>query len=135
MYTYTYVHTFNSSGKSTLVFEIIKAKNQIFDRPPQHVFLFYSQAQPLYENLYNEGIITKMFNTYPKYDKVKDLLLPYKDVGSAIILDDQLSGISDDIARIFFELVWYNVYTYILALVTMIIFLAGSPLQQLLLLT
>ena len=57
-----------------------------------HRFLFYTQHQQLYDDLLQSGVIQKMFNSYPSYQKVKELVLPYKKEGSAIILDDQLSG-------------------------------------------
>ena len=46
-----------------------------------------------------------MFEGYPSYDEIKKIVLPYKKSGgSIIILDDQLSGLSDDIVHIFHEL-------------------------------
>ena len=94
-----------SSGKTSLVSQIITHKKVLFDNAPDQVFLFYTQPQKIYEDLMKNGVIKKMFNGYPTYDNVRKIVLPYKNSGgSIIILDDQLSGLSEDIMRIFHEL-------------------------------
>ena len=95
----------SGSGKTSLVSNIIIHKKLLFDRPPEKVFLFYTHHQDIYDDLLKRGIISKMFDGYPSYDEIKKIVLPYKKSGgSIIILDDQLSGLSDDIVRIFHEL-------------------------------
>ena len=95
----------SGSGKTSIVSKILLNRKLLFDHPPDKVFLFYTQQQDIYEDLLKTGTITKMINGYPSYDEIKKLVMPYKKVGgSIIILDDQLSGLSDDIVRIFHEL-------------------------------
>ena len=61
--------------------------------------------QDIYEDLMKIGIINEMFDGYPSYDETRKIVMPFKKTGgSIIILDDQLSGLSDDIVRIFHEL-------------------------------
>ena len=95
----------SGSGKTSIISKIITHRKLLFDFPADKIFLFYTQHQDSYEDLLKKGIITKMINGYPSYDEIKKLVMPYKKVGgSIIILDDQLSGLSDDIVRIFHEL-------------------------------
>ena len=95
----------SGSGKTTLVAQILKHKELLFDAPSSKEFLFYTQPQEIYEELVTNGIITKMFHGYPSYDKIRKIVAPYKKLnGSIILLDDQLSNLSDDIVRIFHEL-------------------------------
>ena len=95
----------SGSGKTSLVSSIISYKHLLFDYPAEKVFLFYTHHQDIYEDLMKRGIITEMFDGYPSYDEIRKIVMPFKKTGgSIIILDDQLSGLSDDIVRIFHEL-------------------------------
>ena len=107
----------SGSGKTSLVSQIITYKNLLFDRPPNKIFLFYTHHQDIYEDLMKRGIITKMFDGYPSYDEIRKIVTPYKKLGgSIIVLDDQLSGLSGDIVRIFHELAHhYNTTCFFLS--------------------
>ena len=95
----------SGSGKTSLVSQIIKNKEYLFHVVPQKIFLFYTQPQEIYEDLMRNGLITKMFYGYPSYDELRKIVAPYKDTnGSIILLDDQLSRISEDLVRIFHEM-------------------------------
>lgn len=77
----------------------------MFQRPSKHVILVYSHFQKLYEEMYGNGVITKMIEGYTNYEELKELIMSYKqDGGSFLILDDQLSNLNSDIMKIFFEL-------------------------------
>lgn len=91
------------SGKTSLVSSILSYKHLLFDYPAEKVFLFYTHHQDIYEDLMKMN--TEMFDGYPSYDEIRKIVMPFKKTGgSIIILDDQLSGLSDDIVRIFHEL-------------------------------
>ena len=95
----------SGSGRTSLVSQIIKTKEYLFHVVPQNIFLFYTQPQEIYEDLMRNGLITKMLYGYPSYDELRKIVAPYKDTnGSIILLDDQLSGISEDLIRIFHKL-------------------------------
>ena len=106
----------SNSGKTTLVSQILRNRQLLFDKQAPAVFLFYTQSQPCYDELLKEGIITKKFDGYPSYETVKKLAMPFKKLGGSIaIFDDQLSGLSNDIVRIFQELVHHaNMTTFYL---------------------
>ena len=93
-----------ASGKTTLVNKILKHKNVLFDNPPSFVVYCYSQKQTSYEDLYKQGLIDKLIEGFPGYQEIKEILTPYKNVGSILVLDDGLSGLNQDITRIFYEL-------------------------------
>ena len=64
----------------------------------------YSQKQSSYEELYQQGVIGKLIEGFPGFEEIKEILTPYKNVGSILVLDDGLSGLNQDITRIFYEL-------------------------------
>ena len=95
----------SESGKTTFVYNVIANKSLLFDDPPKYVFLFFKHKQQMYHNMLQSGLLTKAFEGYSSYETIESTVMPFRDKGgSAVILDDQLGGISTDIQRIFTEL-------------------------------
>ena len=109
------------SGKTTLCSKIVANKKILFDRPPKYTILCYSQMQPLYTEMYNRGDLDLLIEGYPSFEKITELVKPYKSEGSILIFDDGLTGMAKDnsmakdITRIFYELSSHqNVSTFFL---------------------
>lgn len=92
------------SGKTTLCSKLLKYKNLLFDKPPKFVILCYSQQQTLYDELLEIGLIDKLIQGYPSYEELSEILLPHKNDGSILIIDDGLNMVNTDMTKIFYEL-------------------------------
>ena len=93
-----------NTGKTTICNKIIKHKHVLFENPPKYVVYCYSHKQDEQHQMYQKGLISKLLEDFPGYEEIKAILMPYKNIGSLLVLDDGLSNLNDDIARIFFEL-------------------------------
>ena len=94
----------SGSGKSTWVYNVMKNKNIIFDDAPKYTFLFYSHKQDLYDIMSEEKINFKAIQKFPTYSELRDLIIPYKKDGTAVIFDDALFHLNEQTARVFLEL-------------------------------
>ena len=93
-----------SSGKTSLIFKILQSKHLLFDKAPQTVYLFYSQKQKIYEDMYAKNIVNHLIEGSLPFEDIKEMVSKHKSDPSCLIFDDGLSGISQDITRIFYEL-------------------------------
>ncbi len=90
------------SGKSTLVFEILKNANHFFHDPKcmENVILYYKEYQPIYEE--NKHLITEFVNQVPTYNLVKERIEFYKNYGGSVILiDDFANELHESIRSLF----------------------------------
>ncbi len=113
MYTETYDVRFKNpgtilvsgntgSGKSTLVFEILKHPNYFFQDPRcmRNVILYYKEYQPIYEE--NKNLISEFINQVPTYNLVKERVEFYKNIGGSVILiDDFANELHESIRSLF----------------------------------
>lgn len=92
------------SGKTTLVKNLLRLKNQLFSAPPDKVFLFYNNDQAIYDEMLREKLLDEKINanqTFPTLDYLTTLVAPYKKgAGSLIIFDDIISDMTDDFTKI-----------------------------------
>jgi Poxvirus A32 protein len=95
----------SKSGKTTFVSNLLKVGEDMFVNYPDYVILYYANAQPLYEELYNMKLVNEMINfndTEPSYQDFLEKVEPYKNGnGSLIIFDDTLSDIKPGFEKIF----------------------------------
>ena len=95
----------SESGKTTFVSNLLKVGKDMFENQPDYVILYYANNQPIYQELYNLGLIHEMINfndTEPSYNEILEKVEPYKDNnGSLIIFDDTLTDIKPGFEKIF----------------------------------
>jgi hypothetical protein len=95
---------YSSSGKTTLVKNLLRLRNQIFSVNPEKIFLFYNNDQPIYHEMMREGLIDEKFDvkdTFPTLEYLTTLVSPYKKTsGSLIIFDDVMTDIDDNFTKI-----------------------------------
>lgn len=95
----------SKSGKTTFVSDLLKVSGEMFTRKPDYVLLYYTNNQPIYQELIKSKFINEMinFNTEePKYDDIHSKVIPFKKKnGSLIIFDDTLSDIKSGFEKIF----------------------------------
>lgn len=95
----------SKSGKTTFVSDLLKVSGEMFVKKPDYVLLYYTNNQPLYEEMLKTKLITEMINfgtTEPNYTDIYEKVIPYKKRnGSLIIFDDTLSDIKPGFEKIF----------------------------------
>ena len=91
----------SGSGKTVLMYRILRNRNQLFTQPPAKVFYFYSEMQEIYSNMEMEGVVDKFIQGLPSSEKLKELVSPYKKFGSVCIFDDALNDINEELTKIF----------------------------------
>jgi len=93
-----------SSGKTTLVKNLLRLRNQIFSINPEKIFLFYNNDQSIYDEMLREGLIEEKIDVkenFPTLDYLTTLVAPYKKGnGAMVIFDDVMSDITDDFTKI-----------------------------------
>jgi len=108
----TLKHPFNmlvsgpsKSGKTTFVSKLLKVGHDMFNNYPERVILYYATDQPVYQELYESGLIHKMFNfkdSAHNYNEIHEEVAPFKDGnGSLVIFDDTLTDIKSGFEKIF----------------------------------
>lgn len=98
----------SGSGKTTFVKNLLLLGDQLFTSIPDRVFLFYSNKQPIYDEMLKQGLVNEVIDaneTFPTAEYLTSIVRPYKNGnGSLIILDDIMSDISLDFVKIFCNL-------------------------------
>ena len=98
----------SGSGKTTWVKNLLKLKDQIFEKEPAQVILFYKAMQDIYLEMENEGLISKTINVntsdFPTLEELQNMVHEYKDNGSLLIFDDIMTDISTDFENMFCNL-------------------------------
>lgn len=113
-----------TTGKTSLIGNILRYKEEIIEKTPQKIFLFYSVHQPIYDSWLQNGLITRMFEGLPPNEELKELISRYKNEGSMCIFDDAIHDIKDNIA-IFFTTYAHH-YSSSMIFVTQNLFLNNS---------
>jgi len=108
----------SGSGKTYRVCDILRIKDQIIEggQDITNVVFCYAAWQPIYQQLKDEGVVTKWVNKNPTSDEFVDLVSSYRDNGgSAVVLDDFMSDITPDLVDIVtVQSRHYNTTTFIL---------------------
>ena len=102
----------SKSGKTTFVSNLMKVSQDMFEKRPDYVILYYGNEQPLYQEMFRLNLIHEMINFNeldPNYDDIYNKIQPFKEKnGSLIIFDDTLSDIKPGFEKIFQVLGHHN---------------------------
>lgn len=102
----------SKSGKTTFLSNLLKVGRDMFEQAPDYVLLYYTNDQPLYQELYQLNLINEMINfneNEPRYEEIKAKVSPYTNGnGSLIIFDDTLSDIKSGFEKVFQVLGHHN---------------------------
>jgi hypothetical protein len=98
----------SGSGKTTWVKNFLRLKDQIMDKEPANVILFYRAMQDIYNEMFDEGLIHSLINVsdfFPSVDDLYETVNEYKDNGgSLLIFDDTMTEINKDFENLFCNL-------------------------------
>jgi hypothetical protein len=93
----------SQSGKTTHLFNFLKARHTMMDKPTDRIFFFYSQWQPSFTEFQKTGIVTEWINQLPTTELLKEKSFDPDGVhnGCIVCIDDYMSAINSDIADLF----------------------------------
>ena len=91
----------SGGGKTTLLHKMLKASNQLFTNPATRVFLFFSIFQPVYQEMMDEGLVTKCLKGTPDENWVEEKVSEEEKGSILIIVDDAGGDISSYLAKLF----------------------------------
>jgi hypothetical protein len=93
----------SQSGKTTHVFNFLKARHTMMDSPTDRIYFFYNQWQPSFTEFAKLGIVTEWINKLPTTELLKEKSFDPDNVhnGCIVIIDDYMSSINNDIADLF----------------------------------
>jgi len=94
----------SGSGKTEIVYNLIKFKKNVFESPPDKIFYYYSEWQPKFDLMMKENLVEEFIKQTPDIDSLKKKLIENKkkNFTSFIIFDDLLhDGFIDVIANAF----------------------------------
>lgn len=111
----TFKKTFNcivagpsSSGKTTLIRNILKLRERLFISPPAKIFWYYNAYQQIYEHMLSEGIIDELINakeSFPDVDTITQMVRPFKEQGGCLVVfDDIMTNLTPEFEQIFCNL-------------------------------
>lgn len=108
----------SGSGKTYRTCDILRAKNDIIEggEAIKNVVFCYAAWQPIYQQLQDEGVVTRWVKKKPSSEEFVKLVEDYRDDGgSVVIIDDFMSQIDQDMVDIVtVQSRHYNVSTFIL---------------------
>lgn len=106
------------SGKTFRTAKILRLKNEIMRNGSaiKNVIFFYAAWQPIYDELKEEGVVTKWVNKMPSKGEFVDAVKHYRDRGgSIVVIDDFMQEVGQDMCDIVCVCSrHYNVTTFIL---------------------
>ena len=82
----------SQSGKTSLVYKMLREKKRLFVPKPTRVMLIYKEKQPLYRRMKKMKLIQHMIGFIPKLKQLKRLAIREKKKGGSlmVIFDDQM---------------------------------------------
>lgn len=89
------------AGKTTFCHELLKNKDDMFDRPPVHVVYYYRIWHPIFDEMSRMGLVNSFVEGVPSMGSLEALSVHKEDGGSLIIIDDQIQNVSGDLAEAF----------------------------------
>lgn len=89
----------SGSGKTHKILNILRQRKFIFSDNPQHVILFYSVWQKIYDVMLNELLVDEFIEEMPDDKQIKNLLTKHKS--SCLIFDDLAQNINSSIEKLF----------------------------------
>ena len=93
----------SGSGKTFRTADILRCKNDIIrgGERIKNVIFCYASWQKVYDDLSNEGIVTKWINHCPSNEEFIELVQDFKeDGGSILVIDDFMGAIGKDLVEI-----------------------------------
>ena len=94
----------SGAGKSYRVAKILKYKNDIIEggEDVRNVVFFYDTWQPLYQQLQDEGIVTRWVHGAPTTETFVEAVEPHKESGGSIVVVDDFEreAASEDLGQI-----------------------------------
>ena len=112
MFDLTFKHPFTclavgptSAGKTVWLMSVLREKHKLISPLPKHIFLFYSEMQPVYKEMSSENLITHLIQGIPPYDELKEMVKSYKGHGGCLlIMDDALNDLAtNDLQTMFIQ--------------------------------
>lgn len=98
----------SKSGKTTLVYNLLTVKNQMFTTPPEYVLFIYKYTQEIYSQMKDNGLVTELMSidsSDVSYETLVEKVNPFKDrQGSLIIFDDSMTDLTDKFEQVFTNL-------------------------------
>jgi len=105
-------------GKTFRTCHIIRSKNDLIEdgEKIKNVVFCYAAWQPIYQQLKEDGVVTKWIKKNPSSSDFVELVSSFRDHGgSIVILDDQMAKINEDLVDIVtVQSRHYNTSTFIL---------------------
>jgi hypothetical protein len=92
----------SQSGKTSVVFNILRDRQSLFDVPTNNIFYFYQHWQPSFEIFRKEGLVTEWLCELPTIQVLEEKTAPFKDAeGSIVVIDDFMGQLNEDISSLF----------------------------------
>ena len=108
----------SGAGKTFRTCAILRAKNQMLQGGEgiQNIVFCYNAWQPMYDQLKNDGVVTKWVRKKPSSEEFVKLVAPFKDRGgSIVVIDDFMTQIDQDLVDIVtVQSRHYNTSTFLL---------------------
>ena len=70
---------------TTLISKILRYKNVLFKSPPKYVILYYTQHQPIYDDMLSQGLIHEIIHNFDGIENLKRRISPWKKSGVCIV--------------------------------------------------
>ena len=100
----SFVYTHTGSGKTHRVARILQLKDDIIEGGDEikNVVFFYDIWQPVYQQLQDEGVVSKWIRASPTNETFTEAVEPYaRNGGSIVVIDDfERDAASADLAQI-----------------------------------
>ena len=93
----------SGSGKTYRTCDILRLRNDIIENGERikNVIFCYAAWQPIYDDMKNEGVVTKFIKKKPTSDEFVDLVKDYSNEGgSIVVIDDFMTQIDQDLVDI-----------------------------------
>ena len=93
----------SSGGKTTWMRRLVNNRHIMMTTPtPKNVLLVYEESQPIYDEMVAQGVVSTAYKGMPDLETLKAALTPHvNDGGSVLVVDDQMSNVTDDFIKIF----------------------------------
>jgi hypothetical protein len=92
----------SQSGKTSLVFNMLRDRANLCDTPTNNIFYFYNLWQPVFASFQEEGTISQWLPELPTIAVLKELTEPHMNAeGSIVIIDDFMGQLNKDISDLF----------------------------------
>ena len=92
----------SQSGKSTFLEKLLKWRLELFRNAPRKVLYVCPTRSPQIETMMKQGLIHRVIKTLPRsYEEFEKVILPYKNEGALVCIDDGLSQLESYLPKVF----------------------------------